>query len=215
MPKVTEAYKQEKRNMIVRSTWEIFEKKPLYDISMLDVVKKAGLSKGGIYFYYSDTDELLIDMINEILSSVDELSFSVDMQNDDVKSGLISAFRQLGDYMEACPSIIGKIRLELSIYMTNYPQKMKTMLPQIKLQQTGAQFMMLVTQLIQKGIEQKLFKNDLELDVILMKIMLYVDGMSDYVTRMKVYDGPMLEYPVSTYFEHYIKNQINSLLYLR
>lgn len=154
-------------------------------------------------------------MINEILSSVDELSFSVDMQNDDVKSGLISAFRQLGDYMEACPSIIGKIRLELSIYMTNYPQKMKTMLPQIKLQQTGAQFMMLVTQLIQKGIEQKLFKNDLELDVILMKIMLYVDGMSDYVTRMKVYDGPMLEYPVSTYFEHYIKNQINSLLYLR
>lgn len=40
MPKVTEAYKQEKRNMIVRSTWEIFEKKPLYDISMLDVVKK-------------------------------------------------------------------------------------------------------------------------------------------------------------------------------
>ena len=211
MPKVTEAYKQEKKNMIVRTAWEIFEQKPLYEISMLEVIKKAGLSKGGIYLYYSDIDELLIDMINTILSSFEELSFSVDMQ-DDVQSSLISVFRQLGDYMEASPAVIGKIRLELSIYMTNYPQKMQTMLPKIKMQQTGAKFIELVSQLIQMGIEQKIFKNDLELDVILMNTMLYVDGMSDYVTRMKVYDGPKLQYTVSTYLEQYIKNQIQCIL---
>lgn len=212
MPKVSEEYKQEKRNRIVRKTWEIFEEKPLYEITMLDVVKKAGLSKGGIYLYFSDIDQLLVEMINMIVSSYEELSFSVDMQTEDVGSALVDIFHQLGDYMEACPAIIGKVRLELSIYMTNYPQKMETMLPKIKIQQTGAQFMALVSQLIQKGMEQGIFKEDLRLDVILMNMMLYVEGMSDYVTRMKVYDGPKLQHPVSTYFEHYIKNQIKTFI---
>ena len=33
MPKVTEAYKLEKRNMIVQTAWEILEHKPLYEMS--------------------------------------------------------------------------------------------------------------------------------------------------------------------------------------
>lgn len=212
MPKVTDAYKQEKKNMIIQKTWELFEEKPLYEISMSDVIKKAELSKGGIYLYYSDIDELLIETINTILSSYEELSFSVDMQTGNVQAAFISLFRQLGEYLEACPSIIGKLRTELSIYMTNHPEKIETMLPQIKLQQTGAQFMALVSQFIQKGIEQEIFRSDLEIDVILTNIMIYVDGMSDYVTRMKVYHGPKLQHPVSTYFEHYIKSQINHFM---
>ena len=121
-------------------------------------------------------------------------------------------FLQLGEYIEACPAIVGKIRLELSVYMTNNPHKMETMLPKIKLQQSGGMFIEDVSRLIQKGIEQKIFKRDLELDVVLMNTMLYVEGMSDYVTRMKVYGGPKLQYSVNTYFEQYVNNLIDSIL---
>lgn len=87
MPKVTEAYKQEKRKMIVNTAWEILEQKPLYELNMLEVLKKAGLSKGGIYLYFSDIDELLTETINTIFSSYEELSFSVDVQKEDVETG--------------------------------------------------------------------------------------------------------------------------------
>ena len=208
MPKVTEAYKQEKRKMIVNTAWEILEQKPLYELNMLEVLKKAGLSKGGIYLYFSDIDELLIETINTIFSSYEELSFSVDVQKEDVETGLLKSFHELGDYMEACPAIIGKIRFELQVYMTNHPEKMETMLPHIKLQQSGAVFMTLVSELIQKGIGQNLFRKDLEMDVILTNIMVYVDGMTEYVTRMKAYHGPKLVFSVSTYFEQFIRSQI-------
>ena len=54
MPKVTEEYKQQKRKMIIRSALEVLERKSLYELNMLDVVKQAKLSKGGIYLYFSE-----------------------------------------------------------------------------------------------------------------------------------------------------------------
>lgn len=208
MPKVTEAYKQEKRKLIVQAAAEILEQKPLYELNMLEVVKKAGLSKGGIYLYFSDIDELLIETVNTIFASYKGLTFSVSSQIDDVEAGLISLFDELGDYIEACPPIIGKIRFELAVYMTNHPQKMETILPRIRLQQTGDEFIALVTEFIQRGVEREIFRKDLEINVILTNIMVYVDGMTDYVTRMKAYHGPKLNAPVSTYFEQFIRSQM-------
>ncbi len=208
MPKVTEAYKQEKRKMIVQAAWKILEHKPLYEINMLEVVKAAGLSKGGIYLYFSDIDELLIETINTILASYEELTFSVSSKEYEVEAGLTNIFRQLGEYMEECPPIIGKIRFELMVYMTDYPKKMETFLPRIRLQQTGAEFMALVAEFIQKGMEQNIFRKDLEMDAIITNISVYVDGMTDCVTRMRVYGGTKLNYPVSHYFERFIQGQI-------
>lgn len=172
------------------------------------MVKKAGLSKGGIYLYFSDIDELLIETINTILESYRNLSFAVNIEEDDIEEGLISIFNQLGDYIEETPPIIGKIRFELGIYMVNNPQKMETFLPNIRLQQTGAEFISLVSGFISKGIEKKVFRKDLKMDVIISNIMIYVDGMSEFITRMKAYNGPKLNSKVSIYFEQFIKSQI-------
>ena len=40
-------------------------------------------------------------------------------------------------------------------------------------------------------------------------ISIYIDGMTEYVVRMRVYNGPKLRYPVSTYFEQFIRSQIS------
>lgn len=211
MPKVTEEYKQKKRKMIVQTAWEILEQKPLYELNMLDVIKKAGLSKGGIYLYFSDIDELLTETINTIFSSYEELVFSTDVQNEEIEAGLISIFRQLGDYIEKSPAIIGKIRSELLVYIANHPEKTETLLPNIKLQQTGAIFNTMVSEFLQRGIRQNLFRQDLDIDIIMTNIMIYVDGITEYVTRMKASNVPQLNHPVSTYFEQFIRSQINQL----
>lgn len=208
MPKVTEEYKKEKRKQIVQAALEILEKKPLYEMNMLEVVKQAKLSKGGIYLYFSDIDELLIETINTIFSEQEEVTFSVNDKEEGIEAGLIRIFCQLGDYIEACPPIVSKIRYELVIYMKNNPQKMEKILPRLKLQQTGAQFMASVTELIQKGMEQNLFRRDINMDAILTNISVYIDGMTDFVVRMTAYNGPKLSSPVQVYFEQFIRSEI-------
>lgn len=209
MPKVTEEYKQEKRKMIVRAALEILEQKPLYELNMLEVIKQAKLSKGGIYLYFADIDELLIEVMNTVFSEQEDISFSEEYLEGNVEDSLVNIFRQLGEYIEACPPIVGKIRYELSIYLTNNPQKMEIILPRLKPQQTGARFMALVEALLHKGIEQKIFCGELKLDVIMTNISVYIDGMTEYVVRMRVYGGPKLCCPVSTYFEQFIRSEIS------
>ena len=63
--------------------------------------------------------------------------------------------------------------------------------------------------LIKKGIEQNKFCSELELDVIVTNISIYIDGMTEYVVRMRVYNGPALNYSVSTYFEQFIRSEIS------
>ena len=76
MPKVTEEYKQQKRKMIIEAALEVLKQKALYELNMLDVVKQAKLSKGGIYLYFSDIDELLVDVINTVFKDQEDIMFS-------------------------------------------------------------------------------------------------------------------------------------------
>ena len=86
---------------------------------------------------------------------------------------------------------------------------MEKIMPRLKPQQTGAQFMTLVGTLLQKGMEQKIFCSALDLNVIMTNISVYIDGMTEYVVRMRVYNGPALNYSVSTYFEQFIRCEIS------
>ena len=209
MPKVTEEYKQQKRKMIIEAALEVLKQKALYELNMLDVVKQAKLSMGGIYLYFSDIDELLVDVINTVFEDQEDIMFSEKYLEGDIEDSLVDIFRKLGDYIEECPPIVSKIRYELSVYITNDPKKMEKILPKLKPQQTGARFMELVVMLIKKGIEQNKFCSELELDVIVTNISIYIDGMTEYVVRMRVYNGPALNYSVSTYFEQFIRSEIS------
>ena len=77
----------------------MLERKSLYELNMLDVVKQAKLSKGGIYLYFSDIDELLIEVINTIFEEQEDVTFSEKYLEEDIETGLVKIFRQLGDYI--------------------------------------------------------------------------------------------------------------------
>ena len=42
-------------------------------MTMLDVIKKAGLSKGGIYRYFSDIDDVLVELIGKFVKIIIKL----------------------------------------------------------------------------------------------------------------------------------------------
>ncbi|HBU12475.1 MAG TPA: hypothetical protein DEB31_07030 [Clostridiales bacterium] len=71
MPKVDETYFEKKRNAILDAAEEICAAKPLYKLTMKDVIRRTGLSPGAVYASFSDIDEVIIALINRLSDDVD------------------------------------------------------------------------------------------------------------------------------------------------
>lgn len=61
---MSERYFEQKRHKILDAAFEVCMKKPMHEVSMRDVITESGLSQGGIYRYFSNLDEILIELIN-------------------------------------------------------------------------------------------------------------------------------------------------------
>ena len=75
MPKVSEEYFEIKKNTILDVAEKICTIRPLYKLTMKDIVKESGLSPGAVYASFSDIDEVIVALINR-------LSMEVDIVND-------------------------------------------------------------------------------------------------------------------------------------
>ncbi|UUV26633.1 TetR/AcrR family transcriptional regulator [Lysinibacillus sp. FN11] len=71
MPKVSHDYVKRKRNVILEAALSVCKDKPLYEITMRDIIRASGVSQGGIYRYYSDLDEILVEIINQANANAD------------------------------------------------------------------------------------------------------------------------------------------------
>lgn len=63
MPKVSADYFEEKKNKILDAAYAVCMKKPVYSVSMRDIISETGLSQGSIYRYFSSLTDILIALI--------------------------------------------------------------------------------------------------------------------------------------------------------
>ncbi len=71
MPKVDRAYFENKRNAILDAAERICSSKPLYKLTMKDLINQTGMSPGAVYASFSDVDDVIIGMINR-LSAIED-----------------------------------------------------------------------------------------------------------------------------------------------
>lgn len=65
MPKVSENHSLLKRQEILNAARRVCMRKPIFAVSMRDIVVEAGMSQGGVYKYFSNIDEVFGALINE------------------------------------------------------------------------------------------------------------------------------------------------------
>ena len=63
-PKMSEDYLAQKRNQILEAAFVVCMKKPMHEVSMRDIISETGFSQGNIYRYFSNLDEILIELMN-------------------------------------------------------------------------------------------------------------------------------------------------------
>ncbi|MEO3947839.1 TetR family transcriptional regulator [Gorillibacterium sp. CAU 1737] len=65
-PKLSEDQREDKRRQILQSAIQVFSKRGYKSVTMKDVVEESGLSRGGVYLYFSSTDEMLLAILDDI-----------------------------------------------------------------------------------------------------------------------------------------------------
>ena len=64
---------------IRKAALKLFVQKGFKDVTMKDICETTGLSRGGLYMHYGNTKQIFADVINEIMSSLEnEVSIKLD-----------------------------------------------------------------------------------------------------------------------------------------
>ncbi|MEH6942127.1 TetR/AcrR family transcriptional regulator [Bacillus sp. JJ722] len=65
MPKVSEEHKRQREQEILHAAKKVFIRKGFERTTMKDVVDESGFSRGGVYMYFSDTEEMYHRIIDQ------------------------------------------------------------------------------------------------------------------------------------------------------
>lgn len=91
---------EERKDQILDAASEVFAEKGVHETRMDDIVKKSGLSKGTLYWYFNSKDEIVLNiferifsrefeelenMLNASESASDRLLYFADRASEDVK----------------------------------------------------------------------------------------------------------------------------------
>lgn len=136
MPKVSQEYIQNKRDLIVRTAYDLCLQKSISTVTMQDIINATGLSQGGIYRFYKNIDEIFRDMLIDnrnrvdIKEQVDDIF--LDSEKKDIRIVLHEIFKLLSDFMTKELMSIVKINFELSVLSMNAPHRVEKILGEIE-----------------------------------------------------------------------------------
>jgi AcrR family transcriptional regulator len=194
MPRVNEEYINQKRTSIIEATIAVYETKPLYQITMRDIIKQLGVSQGGIYRYFSDVDEILVEMINRCNPSGDYKGMidEIIKNSKSSKQAVEELFEFLGNYMQENSGILGKILFELTVIMSIQPDRGRKIQSKIKDGQSGQYFIQQLNKVIRNGVAAGFFYPVIQLEQILSFISIAIDGIIMDGCLLQCYGVPQI-----------------------
>lgn len=203
MPKVNEDYLNKKIAQILDAAFIIFEQKPLYEMTMLDVIKEAGISKGGIYRYYADIDEVIIALINResaknnYKNEIDEIL----AKSESKKATIEALFDFLANYINDSSPSLGKFQFELTVYLSNHPEKADKFKKNLTEQENGQYLISSIFNAIKEGISSGEFNPIFSIKDMFTYIITSIDGVVNKVVLQKCYGTNGISIDVVKLFE--------------
>lgn len=189
MPKVTDEYLAGKRNFILECTNEILREKPLYQITMRDIIKKAGFSQGVIYRYYANIDEIYIDLINQnpISNLLEQRIDYLVSSEQTIKSVVSDCIVSIGEYIEELlKSIGGKTCFELLVTYAYDVEKRNAIFPKLQFKQSLEYAQNRMVEYLMWKIQQGVLQTSISVDSIIMFTGISIDGIMQSVAMNTV-----------------------------
>lgn len=73
----------EKRELILKGAKKVFVRKGFSRVTMKDIIEECGISRGGIYLYFSSVDEIFVEVVKKHnRAKIDEIKTSIEKSMD-------------------------------------------------------------------------------------------------------------------------------------
>lgn len=196
MPKVNPEYFDHKRKFILDAAFNICKRKPLHQITMKDIIRESGISQGGIYRYYRNIDEILVEVMNKSCPNTDYKK----MIDDILASSKTSAetvknlFDLLANYLNDNATTLGKFHFELTELIAYEPDRINNISAQNRHVDNIQYIMNQLFKAILNGVSTGEFQPILHLNDILCFIATSIDGIVLNAILHKCYGMPEKDY---------------------
>ena len=179
MPKISKKKWEEKKDEIIKVSFELFFSKGYSFVSVNDIIKEAKISKGGFYTYFKSKQEVFVAIVKK---------------SDDKKMDII---KQLSKEMTATEKITAYIHARLSSFLDEENRKWAKFANEfwssakvdVELTQMCNErfnkFFNDIESILREGIETCEFSNLIDINSFIYFMMSTIDGIAFMASVMK------------------------------
>lgn len=188
MPKVNQEHIKKRRDEILEAARKVFERKGFEPTTMQDVVEESGMSRGGVYSYFSSTEEMIqalqVRNLQELPGIIEKLLAEKDTVWEAVEA-LVDGFRDEDDTEPG----FGIVMFEYSVVSWRNEDRRQFVIENSQIALDG------FSELFQKGVDRGEFRPVQPLEAIAVMFALITDGITLYssINAEKVYVKEQLE----------------------
>jgi AcrR family transcriptional regulator len=175
--------KEESRQKILQAAFEAFAEKGFEKTSMDEIVKRSGLSKGTLYWHFTNKRELFLAAVQMPFLFIEtQMKALVEQEDTPAADRLRALFAQVGEYVKSSKSLIGL--LVDGFFQSYRSQDARDMMREMYADYIGA-----VEQIIRQGIARGEFR---EVDAHMTAVVLMAggDGVTIYMLLDPAWDAP-------------------------
>lgn len=200
-----EALEQFNRDNILTAARELFDVNGIDKTTMDDIARHADYSKSTIYVYFKSKEDIFNSIVGEYLDELEiEIRQSLSRETDFEKSyyrfcDLLVAFEE--KYPGYFASLTGDIRL-------NNQRKGNGMIKQ----DMGREIRILITELIEKGINNNALRKDIELEATVLYVWSAISGIIQVAGKKKDYIISRLNMTKEEYLHYSFRMFFDSLV---
>src|SRR3989304_4299035 len=173
--------KQEERKKntisnILRAATECFEKEGYENTLVIDICKRAGITKGGFYHHFKSKQDLFLRLLNDWIKKVSNRISLSELKSDDLYQVLIDIPKKLQPAFEETK---GQLPLFLEIYLKAIkdPRLKKVVLKSMNMYMDF--FGYIISECTKKGVIKKVNPDDVSKILFALTIGLLMQGLMD------------------------------------
>jgi len=172
-PKVSEEYKEQKRQELLRNAMACFAEKGYQAATIDDIVARSGMSKGAVYNYFSSKEEIYLTMLKQATDR--NFKMLKDEIGKHVSAGekLERIFNIYSDISYIKQEWLDRHRVQIEFYM-NAPRSEEL---NERMRERGEIFRSFIVEIIEEGKLNGEFKEDIDGYLIAEAYWSFTDGM--------------------------------------
>ena len=223
MPKVNQEYIAEKKRSILDATIRVCKSKPVYAVTLRDVVKECNISQGGLYHYFKDIDEIFAEILNRCFmeNKIAECNYKIFESNMSLHEIIIASFATTGQLIDDVANQYGGFIYELnSIYLTEIERGLKVE-NLIQNHSDVEMFLDKTFSLIEAHIKKSDFELPMSMESLKLLVAVTIQGIQQYVTFSQTFHNRKNEHNKNNNYKTakemmvILAHSINGMLQLR